>query len=311
MRWLDQYVYEHRSRFIHVMNYKICQILPDPLFLRINFRIRFGMKLNLNNPESFNEKMQWMKLYDRKPEYSRLADKFEVKDYIAKTIGDKYIVPLYGVYNSYEEIDFSLLPERFVLKPTHTSGDVFLCADKNKIDYARLKEEVNKWLKRKYYWVNREWHYKNIRPRIICEKYIANPSDGDLKDFKFMCFEGEVKCCVVCANRKSPGGLTMDYYDMDWQHLPMMYAWPNNDGLIAKPKHFAEMVEIARMLSRDMPFIRVDLYDTEDQPYFGELTLYPGSGYGLFKPDTYDYLFGSWIHLDIEHSAPAFRRVKQ
>jgi glycosyltransferase involved in cell wall biosynthesis len=311
MHWLTQYIDKHKSRFVHVLNYKICRILPDTVFLRLNYRIRFGTKLNLKNPATFNEKMQWMKLYDRKPEYSKLADKYEVKDYIAKKIGEKYVVPLYGVFGRYGEIDFSRLPAQFVLKPTHTSGDVFLCDDKSKVDYDQLKRTINQWLRRQYYWVNREWHYKNITPRIICEKYLTNRSDTELKDFKFMCFHGEVKYCIVCANRKSSGGLTMDYYDMNWQHLPIKHAWPNNDSLFDKPKHFAEMVGMAKTLAKDMPFIRVDLYDTEEQPYFGELTIFPGSGYGPFSPNTYDYMLGSWIHLDIRQDAlPVQRRMR-
>jgi hypothetical protein len=305
MSWLDQYIYKHKSKFVHITNYKICRILTDPVFLKISYRIRFGKNLNLKNPETFNEKIQWMKLYDRRPEYSKLADKFAVKSYVAKMIGEEYIVPLYGAYDRYEDIDFEQLPDQFVLKPNHTSGDVFICADKSKIDHALLRKEVSRWLKREYYWVNREWPYIYIKPKIICEKYIINKTDADLKDYKFMCFHGKVRFCVVCSNRKSPDGLNMDYYDMDWQHLPIMHAWPNSGGQIVRPVNYDKMVEIARILSKDLPFVRVDLYETEERPYFGELTLYPGSGYGEFKPETYDYLLGSWIDLGIKENTPA------
>jgi hypothetical protein len=256
-----------------------------------------GKKLNLSNPKKFNEKLQWLKLYDRNPKYTNLTDKFKVRKYISKTIGQEYLIPLLGVYNSYDEIDFNKLPNEFVLKPNHTSGDIFICRDKSKIDYGKLKKEVNKWLKRNYYLIQREWIYKNIKPRIICEKYMVDESGTELKDYKFMCFNGEVKCSFVCLNRYSQKGLNVDFYDMDWKPMPFERHYPSSGTTIPKPKNFDKMVTFTEKLSKDMSFVRVDFYETNGQLYFGEFTFYPGSGFEEFTPESYDYLLGSWLEL--------------
>jgi len=260
--------------------------------------MKFGKKLDLMNPKTFNEKLQWLKLYDRRPEYIKMVDKYAVKKYIAETIGEAYFIPLLGVYNSYNEINFSALPNQFVLKPNHTSGDIYICKDKSAIDYVKLAKAVDTWLKRRYYWENREWPYKKVQPRIICEEYMVDESGVELKDYKIMCFNGEAKCCVVCANRASLHNVTMNYYDMNWELMPFEHtSYPNSGTLVPKPKDFDKMVEIAGKLSKDISFIRLDFYQTNKQLYLGELTLFPCSGYGKFAPDSYDYLLGSWIRL--------------
>lgn len=241
--------------------------------------------------------MQWLKLYDRKPEYTKLVDKYEVRKYIAKTIGEQYLIPLLGVYDSFDDIDFDKLPNQFVLKPNHTSGDIYICKDKSTIDFNELRKKVNKWLKREYYWLHREWPYKNVKPRIICEKYMVDESGKELKDYKFMCFNGEVKCLFVCLNRYSPSGLNVDFYDMDWKPMPFERHYRSSGTIIPKPKNFHKMVRFAEKLSKDIPFVRVDFYEANDQLYFGELTFYPGSGFEEFTPESYDYLLGSWIEL--------------
>ncbi len=276
---------------------KISKIIPSIMFLKIRYKLRIGKKLDLRNPKTFNEKIQWLKLYDRKPQYTQLADKYEVREYIKETIGEEYLIPLLGVYNKFDEINFDNLPEQFVLKPNHTSGDIYICKDKSTIDFVELKNKVNKWLKSRYYWRSREFPYKDIKPKIICEKYMVDESGTELKDYKFMCFNGEVKCLFVCLNRVASTGLNVDFYDMDW--CPMLFErhYKSSGTIIAKPKTFDKMVEFAKILSKNIPFVRVDFYDIEGKLYFGELTFFPGNGMEEFTPESYDYLLGSWIQL--------------
>jgi len=280
---------------------RIEHLIPDKIYLKMKYKRNIGKKLNLKNPQTFNEKLQWLKVYDRNPLYTNLVDKYEVRKYIEKTIGREYLIPLLGVYDSYDEIDFDALPNQFVLKPNHTSGDVFICKDKSKIDYLSLRKEIKIWLKRRYYWVHREWSYKNIKPRIICEKFIVDGNDGSaLKDYKFMCFNGKIKCSFICLNRNSEMGLNVDFYDMDWKPLPFERHYKMSGKVIPKPKYFDKMVEFAKILSKSMIFVRVDFYEANDQLYFGELTFFPGAGFEEFTPETYDYLLGSWLNLTNE-----------
>lgn len=284
---------------LHILRYKICRAIPSSIFLKIVYRIRFSRKLDLKNPKTFNEKLQWLKLYDRRPEYIRMVDKYKVKQYISETVGEEYVIPLLGVYGSFREIDFSALPDQFVLKPNHTSGDILICKDKSKIDYMELAKTVDLWLKRKFYWENREWPYKMVIPRIICEQYMVDESGTELKDYKFMCFNGEAKCCVVCLNRGSIHGVNMDFYNMNWELMPVENIYHNSGTLVPKPKDFDAMVKIACQLSKGLSFLRVDFYETEKQLYLGELTFYPCSGYAKLFPESYDYLFGSWINIKL------------
>lgn len=193
---------------LYLMNKGVLNWLNDETFLKIKYRLIMGKKLNLENPKTFNEKLQWLKLYDRKDIYTTMVDKYEAKKYVANIIGDEYIIPTLGIYNSFEEIDFNKLPNQFVIKPTHTSGDIYICKDKNKIDYKKLKKEINRWLKRKYYYLHREWPYKDIKPRIIIEKYMDNKLSEEMKDYKFMCFNGKVKCSFVCSGRRNKERIT-------------------------------------------------------------------------------------------------------
>lgn len=283
---------------LHIINKINFKIIPDAIFLKLKYKLMTEKKLDLDAPKTFNEKLQWLKLHDRKPEYTLMVDKYEVRRYIANTIGEEYLIPLLGVYNSFEEIDFDLVPNQFVLKPNHTSGNIFICKDKSKIDFAGLKREVSKWLRLRYYWVHREWPYKNIKPRIICEQYMVEESGVELKDYKLMCFNGEVKCVFVCLNRYSRKGMNIDVYDANWQLMPFGRKYHSNSGRrIGKPKNFAKMIEFAERLSKNIPFLRVDFYEVKGQLYFGELTFYPGSGYEEFSPESYDHLLGSWLEL--------------
>ncbi|HHU55797.1 MAG TPA: glycosyl transferase [Acholeplasmataceae bacterium] len=275
----------------------INKMIPSRLWLKVEYYISINKDLNLSNPQTFNEKLQWLKLYDRNPQYTELVDKLEVRKYISKTIGEDYLIPLIGVWDKFEDIDFDKLPNQFVLKPTHTSGNVFICKDKSAIDYLKLEKEINDWLEREYYWVHREWPYKNIKPRIICEKYMVDESGDELKDYKFMCFNGEVKCSFVCLNRNSPKGLNVDFYDMDWKPMPFERHYSNSGKRTPKPKTFDEMVRISQLLSKDITFVRIDFYEVNGKLFIGEITFYPGSGFEEFTPESYDYLLGSWIKL--------------
>lgn len=297
MKKIIKAIKKPRLILLYILNFKLFRILPDPIYLKIKYFISMGKSLNLDNPKSFNEKLQWLKLNDRNPKYTKMVDKYQVREYISKKLGDEYLIPLLGIYDSYDEINFGSLPDQFVLKPNHTSGDIFICKNKSKIDYKELKKIVNKWLKREYYWLGREWPYKNIKPKILCEKYMVDDSTKDLIDYKFMCFNGEPKCLFVGLDRHSKSGIKVDFYDMDWNLMPFKRHHPNSGKLLPKPKTFNKMVEFAKILSKDIPFVRVDFYEVNGKLYFGELTFYPGAGFEKFYPEEYDYVLGSWLQL--------------
>lgn len=271
--------------------------LPDQIYLKASYRARLYKRMNFEKPESFNEKLQWLKLFDRNPLYTKLADKYEVRDYIGEKIGRQYLIPLIGVYDTFDDIDFEQLPDKFVLKCTHDSGGVVICNNKNEFNLLEAKMKITKSLRRNYYYLSREWPYKNIRPRIICEKYMVDEIGTELKDYKFMCFNGKAKCLFVGLNRNSPTGLNVDFYDMDWNPMPFKRHYPKSGTIIPKPKTFDKMVEFAEKLSKNIPFVRVDFYEVNGQLYFGELTFYPGSGYEEFTPEFYDYKLGGWLKL--------------
>jgi hypothetical protein len=280
--------------------FQVFKLIPDDKYLKIKYRLLFGKELNLNNPKSFNEKLQWLKLNDRKLEYTQLVDKYEVRKYITDSIGNEFLIPLLGVYDNFEEIDFDKLPNQFVLKCTHDSGGVIICKDKSRFDIKSAKKKISKHMKRNYYFAHREWPYKNIKPRIICEKYMEDDSGNELKDYKLMCFNGKVKCTFVCLNRKSSAGLNINIYDIDWNIMPFQRpTHPNSGTNENKPQNYKKMIEFAEILSKDIPFLRVDFYEINGHLYFGELTFYPGSGFEEFKPNKYDELLGSWIQLPI------------
>ncbi len=285
-----------------IIKIKAVRMLVPPIFhIKIDYYIRLGKDVNLNKPATFNEKLQWLKLHDKKPEYVKIVDKYEVRKYIAETIGDNYLIPLLGVYNHFGEIDFNSLPGQFVLKCTHDSGGIVFCKDKSKFNVDASRIKINNCLKRNYYYHGMEWPYKSIKPRIICEKYMVDESGTELKDYKFLCFNGKVKCISVCWNRYSGSGLNIDFYNIYWE--PMLADITNhlNSGYkVPKPKNFDRMVEIAEKLSGNMIFVRVDFYEAYGQLFFGELTLYPGSGFEKFVPESFDYLMGSWIQLPIK-----------
>jgi hypothetical protein len=275
----------------------IMKIVPDKVYLMMQYYYHFHKLPNLKNPQTYNEKLQWLKLYDRRPEYTLMVDKYLVKDYVSKIIGEEYIIPTIGVWDSIDEIDWEGLPDQFVLKWNHDSGSVFICKDKKNID----KEQAIKILKRNEhssgFWYGREWPYKNVQPRIIAEKYMED-EDGELKDFKFFCFNGETKAMFVATDRFNKSVETkFDFFDSDFNHMPFTNGHPNATRPIKKPQSFDLMKHLARKLSKGYPHIRVDFYEIKGKVYFGELTLYHWSGFVPFKPSKYDKLFGDWIEL--------------
>lgn len=291
----------HNPRKLAVyLLFQIAPILPDRFFIKILFRLRMGYKLNLDSPQTYSEKLQWLKLYNRKPEYTQMVDKFAAKEYVAKIIGQEYIIPTLGVWEKFDDIDFDKLPNQFVLKTTHGGGNtgVVICKDKSTLDRDAAKKKLDRSLKSDIYKSLKEWPYKNVAKRIIAEQFIESSERQDLADYKFFCFNGEPKFCQVIAGRES-GTTTIDWYDKDWIHQdfhePKNYPFSKEGH--TKPSCFEEMLHLASKLSVGQPFLRVDFYEIDNQIKFGELTFFPTSGMGGFDPMEWDYKFGEWIKL--------------
>lgn len=258
---------------------------------------RMSYKLNLSNPQSYNEKLQWMKLYDRNPLYTTMVDKYAVKEYVANIIGQEYIIPTLGVWTSFDDIDFDSLPEQFVLKCTHDSGGLVICKDKNKLDLSKAKQKIEASLQTDYYMIGREWPYKNVPRKIIAEKYMEDTKTGELRDYKFFCFNGKVKWLFIATDRQNREEPYFDFFDMDFNHLPMQHGHPNAPTTPEKPASFDLMQTLASKLSQGLPHVRVDFYEVDDKVYFGELTFFHHGGWTPFTPEKWDYIFGKEIVL--------------
>ena len=275
----------------------IARLLPDKLYLSIKFRTHMGYWMDWKNPKTFNEKLQWLKIYDRHPEYTKMVDKLAAKDYVASIIGDEYIIPTLAVYKSAEEIDFDALPNQFVLKCTHDSGGVVVCKDKKNLNIKEARGKLRSGLKSSYIIQNREYPYKDVPRRIIAEQYMEDES-GELQDYKFFCFNGKTKYLFVATDRGRKDTETkFDFFDMEWNHLPFTNGHPNNPITPQKPENFELMKEIAAKLSVGIPHVRVDLYNIKGKVYFGELTFFHWDGTVPFVPNEWDYKFGENIHL--------------
>lgn len=301
MKWKNFFLFmsDPVSRFEILSSHGFYNWMSDKAYLEKAFKIRMGTPLNLDNPKTFNEKIQWLKLYDRNPKYTRMVDKYEVKKYVADLIGDQYIVPTYGVYDKYDEIDFDALPERFVLKCTHDSGSVFIVKNKAETDFNLVKRRINKCLKRNYYLHGREWPYKNVNRKILAEEFLEDEASQEPKDYKMMVFNGEVKCSFVCSERFSSDGLKVTFYDREWNVMPFERHYPKSTVPIKKPENYDTMVQLAENLAANFPFVRIDFYEVSGQIYFGEITLYPGSGWEEFRPEEWDKKLGEWIDLPL------------
>lgn len=274
----------------------VCRFIPDKLWLQIKYVCRMGKYPDLNNPKTFNEKIQWLKLHNRKPEFSAMVDKYEVKKLIAERMGEEYLIPTLGVWERFEEIDFDALPEQFVLKCTHDSGGLVICKDKSKLDLEQAKRKITNSLHTNYYWHGREWPYKNVKPRIIAEKYMVDESGVELKDYKIFNFGGQPKLIQVDFNRFVKH--TKNIYDTEWNYLNVAINYPTDPTVaIKKPECLNKMLEMAKELSADIPFLRTDFYVVNEKIYFGELTFSPGSGFMRITPESFDLEMGSWISL--------------
>lgn len=273
-------------------------VISDEAFLKINYYMFTKKKLNLDKPKRYNEKLQWLKLYNRREEYTDWADKETAKRKAAAIIGEEHIIPTIASYGSFEEIDIDKLPDQFVLKTTHDSGGVVVVSDKSKFNKKKARLRLNVSMKRNFFYAGREWPYKNIKPHIIAEKYMVDESGVELKDYKFFCFDGEPKALYVASERNKPGeSVKFDFYDAEFNHLPLFNSHPNAEKPINKPENFEEMKALARKLSQGFPHIRVDLYHINGKVYFGEMTFFHMGGVQPFIPDEWDYKFGEWLTL--------------
>lgn len=271
--------------------------LSDRIVIKVLYHLYFNKKVNLKNPETFNEKLQWLKLNDQKNAYFQMVDKFEAKKYVSSRIGKEHIIPTLGIWGAFDDIDFSKLPEKFVLKCTHDSGDIVICNDKGTFNINEAKKKIAKGLKTNFYLVGREWAYKGVLPRIIAEQYMDNNGEA-LVDYKIHCFNGVPKFVLVCRDRFSESGLTEDFYTPEWELMPVKRpSIPNAKTPLPKPEKLDEMLALAAKLSENIPFLRVDFYYVEGKIYFSELTFFPASGFAPFEPEEWDRTFGDWLEL--------------
>ena len=271
--------------------------LPDKLYLQAVYFAIFNKQLNLNNPSSYNEKLQWLKLYDRRPEYTMMVDKYAVKDYVAAKVGIEYIIKTLGVWNSFDEIDFTKLPNQFVLKCTHDSGGLIICKDKKNLDMDIVKKKINKCLKKNFYYSWREWPYKNVKPRIIAEEYMIDNDDQNLKDYKFFVFNGRVEYLFVATDRQAKTDTCFDFFDRRFNHIKVRNGHPNAKKIISKPEGFEKMIELAEKLGKGIPHCRIDLYNINGRIYFGEITFFHFSGFVPFDPPEWDEKFGAYLKI--------------
>ena len=274
--------------------------IADKLYLRIKFWCRMGKPLHFKTPRTFNEKLQWLKQYGRRPIDTVLSDKYAVKEYIAQTIGSQYVIPLIGVWDRFEDIDFDQLPNQFVMKCTHNSGGIVVCKDKSIFDKEKARQILNQALSHNFYVFSREKAYQDIPPRIIAEEYKEDTKTKELRDYKFFCFDGEVKILFVASERQSKNEETkFDFFDMDYNHLPFTNGHPNAEVLPEKPARFEEMKKLAAKLSKGIPHVRVDFYEADGHVYFGEMTYSHWGGMTPFVPEEWDYKLGEWIKLPL------------
>lgn len=246
--------------------------MPDEAYLKIQYRIKMKKRLNLENPQTFNEKLQWLKLHDRRPEYTMMVDKYRVRDFVRQKLGEEYLIPLIDVWDDPEDIDFDLLPDNFVLKCNHNSGKgMCICKDKASLDIESVKSELSQGLKQNYFFMYREWPYRDVPRKIVCEKYMLDSETDELRDYKWYCFNGVPQILMINSNR-STGATKADYFDMSYNHLDIVWGYPNADVLPVKPIMFEEMKRISTVLSKGIPHVRVDLYECNQHIYFGEMT---------------------------------------
>ncbi len=290
----------NRGHFFAAIVYRLTCLIPnDALYLKILYRLEFKRRLNLNNPITYNEKLQWLKLFYHNPIHTIMADKYVVKQYVKDIIGEEYIIPTLHVWNTVEDIEWDKLPHKFVLKTTHDSGNfgVIICKDKSKLDISSVEKKLRKSLNRNTFQIGREWPYKNIKPQIIAEEYLENNNSDELKDYKFFCFNGKVKAICVVSGRNSVRGACVDFFDVNYNQLPFRTLYKNSTIIPQQPKLLQEMIDVSAKLSQGVPHVRVDLYEVNGKIYFGEYTFFTSGGLTPFRPEEYDYQFGEWLTL--------------
>ena len=269
-------------------------LLPDKWFLKVLWKQCMTYELDLKHPKTLNEKLQWLKLHDRKPIY-------RAKKWISDRIGEQYVIPTLAVYNSVDKIDLDKLPEKFVLKCNHDCGSVVICKDKSTFDLDAAKKKLVDALKKNYYWNSREWPYKNVKRCVFAEKYLEDFAKDDVIEYKMLSFKGKVKCCLACSNLRN----SVTFYDTDWHKLPFekcYKSYPAEVNPMEKPTSLEKMIEISEKLSEHIPFARVDFYEINEMPYIGEITLYPGAGFESFNSIEWDKTLGDLIQLPKDKS---------
>jgi hypothetical protein len=270
-------------------------LLCDRDFCRLQYFRHLRRWPSLENPQTFNEQVLWLKVNYRNPLLHTCADKYTVRQYVEEQAGSEYLIPLIGVFQSVEEIDFDKLPDQFALKVSHGSGWNILCADKNLFDIPTAQRRLRTWLRKDFYRVGREWAYRGLTPRIVCEKYLAGPDGQPPWDYKFHCFAGEPRYVQVDYGRFTQH--TRALYDIEWNRLPCQLEYAVAKQSTPPPQTLETMISLARSLSRPFPYVRVDLYELGQSVFFGELTFYPGKGVERFTPFSFDYEWGKWLRL--------------
>ncbi len=296
--WAKSFLKNPKSLFTVLGSHQFLNWMSDKTYLKIQYRLAMGKPLDLKNPKTFNEKLQWLKLYYRKREFTQMVDKYEVRKYIGEQLGKEYLIPLVGgPWNSVDEIDFDKLPDQFVLKWTHDSGSLVICRDKKSLNREDAKKKLKKRMNVNYFWLHREWPYKNVKPQIIAEKYMEDESGDGLKDYKFFAFNGVVKAVLIATDRHAQTETCFDFFDEDFNHLPFTNGHPNAAVCPTKPDGFEKMLAVAEKLAKGFPHLRIDLYSVNGKIYFGEITFFHWSGLVSFQPEEWDYKLGEWLEL--------------
>lgn len=287
------------KKFILALNSRgYLKFLSDKACIKLIYKAHFGKDINLKDPKTYNEKLQWIKLYDRKEEYIQLVDKYGVRSFVADTIGEEYLIPVLGVWDNAEDINFETLPKQFVLKCTHDSGSVRICKDKNTFDQNEAVKYLNKKLRRDGYLMGREWPYKFVPRKIMAEQYMEDTHTEELRDYKFFTFDGKVKALFVASERqKANTEVKFDYFDENYNLLPFKQVHDAATETPEKPENFELMKQLAEKLSVGIPHVRVDFYEVNGKVYFGEMTFFHHCGYVPFNPEKWDRIFGDWINL--------------
>ena len=290
-------VYDQEFRLRFLVTHGFHKFISQEKILKVQYKKNFNKSLDLENPKTYTEKLQWLKLYDHRNEYTTWVDKYLVKEYVANKIGEQYVVPLLGVWEKAEDIDFDALPNQFVLKTTHDSGGIVVVKDKAKLNKSEASVKLNNSLKTSYCLYNCEWPYKYVKPRIIAEAYMEDTTFGELRDYKFFTFGGEPKFMYIAKGRGLGGETTADFYDMEFKHLPFKIDHEFAEVEPEKPVNFEEMKRLAAILSKGTPQLRVDFYEVDGKLYFGEMTFFHCSGMVPFRPEEWDAKIGEWVVL--------------